>query len=64
MEILINEMCPMRVMADPIISEIHDDKQRVIELIRINDDDIHYRQTIHATFEFIVMTEEGFTDSS
>jgi hypothetical protein len=51
-------------MPDPIISEIHDDNRRVIELVRINDEDIHYRQTIHATFEFIQMSEGSITDSS
>lgn len=64
MKTLINEMSRVRFMADPIISEIHDDNRRVIEMIRISNDDVLYRQTIHATFEFIVMDEGGTTDSS
>jgi len=53
----------LRGMADPILSEIHDDNRRVIELIRISDEDVHYRQTIHATFEFIVMDEASVSSS-
>lgn len=63
MKTLINVFTSLAFMADPILSEIHDDNRRVIELIRISDEDVHYRQTIHATFEFIVMDEASVSSS-